>query len=113
MKATEGQNKAIRPSDPDSKAAEGLPQWLHLGKVCDIAEVWVNGQSAGIRWWGNPAFDISGMLHEGDNDLEIEVTTLMCNYMRTLTDNSAARRFTLRRNHEPVSAGLLGPVTLY
>ena len=112
-KAVEGQNKAICPSDTGSKATEGLPQWLHLGKVCDIAEVWVNGQSAGIRWWGNPAFDISGMLHEGDNDLEIEVTTLMCNYMRTLTDNSAARRFTLRRNHEPVSAGLLGPVTLY
>ena len=94
--------------DPD-----GLPQWLHLGKVCDIAEVWVNGQSAGLRWWGEPVYDVTGLLHPGDNELVVEVTTLMCNYMRTLTDNTAARRFTLRRNHDPVSAGLLGPVTLY
>ncbi len=90
-----------------------LPRWLHLGKVCDIAEVWVNGQEAGLRWWGDPVFDLSSLLKPGENELEIQVTTQMCNYMRTLTDNSAARRFTLRRNHEPISAGLLGPITLY
>ena len=92
---------------------KGLPHWLHLGRVCDIAEVRVNGQPAGLRWWGDPVFDVSTLLKPGDNELEIKVTTLMCNYMRTLTDNSAARRFTLRRNHEPVSAGLLGPIVLY
>ena len=86
---------------------------LHLGKVCDIAEVWINGSYAGLRWWGDPVFDLDGLLKPGENEIEIRVTTQMCNYMRTLTDNSAARRFTLRRNHEPVSAGLLGPVTLY
>ena len=117
FKAVEGQNRAICPSTETAAdnqlAADGLPQWLHLGKVCDIAEVWVNGQSAGLRWWGEPVYDISGLLHPSDNELVVEVTTLMCNYMRTLTDNSAARRFTLRRGHEPVSAGLLGPLTLY
>ena len=114
-KGPEVQNKANCTADPAAKAVEAgqLPQWLHLGKVCDIAEVRVNGQPAGLRWWGDPVFDISGLLHPGENELEIQVTTLMCNYMRTLTDNSAARRFTIRRNHEPVSAGLLGPVTLY
>ena len=106
LAATEVQNRPICPS-------EGQPRWLHLGKVCDIAEVFVNGQPAGLRWWGDPVFDIDGLLRPGDNELEIKVTTQMCNYMRTLTDNSAARRFTIRRNHEPVSAGLLGPVSLY
>ncbi len=86
---------------------------LHLGKVCDIAEVWVNGCYAGLRWWGDPVFDLSGLIRPGENELEIRVTTQMCNYMRTLPDNSAAKRFTFRRNHEPVSAGLIGPVTLY
>ncbi len=86
---------------------------LHLGKVCDIAEVWINGSYAGLRWWGDPVFDLDGLLKPGENEIEIRVTTQMCNYMRTLPDNSAAKRFTLRRNHEPVSAGLLGPVTLY
>ncbi len=95
-----------------SDAAQ-MPHLLHLGKVCDIAEVFVNGQPAGLRWWGDPVFDLSGLLRPGDNELEVKVTTQMCNYMRSLTDNSAARRFTFRRNHEPVSAGLLGPVTLY
>ena len=90
-----------------------LPRWLHLGHVCDIAEIRINGQPAGLRWWGDPVFDVSALLKPGDNELEIKVTTLMCNYMRTLTENTAARRFTLRRNHEPVSAGLLGPVILY
>ena len=73
----------------------------------------MNGQSADLRWWGEPVYNVTGLLHPGDNELVVEVTTLMCNYMRTQTDNTAARRFTLRRNHDPVSAGLLGPVTLY
>ena len=89
------------------------PQYLHLGRVCDIAEISLNGQAVGLRWWGDPVFDIGDKLRPGDNDLEIKVTTVMCNYMRSLNDNSAARRFTIRRGHEPVSAGLIGPVTLY
>jgi len=90
-----------------------LPHYLHLGKVCDIAEVSVNGRSAGLRWWGDPVFDISSLLKSGENVLEVKVTTQMCNYMRSLPDNPAAKRFTFRRNHEPVSAGLLGPVSIY
>ena len=96
-----------------SSDAARLPHFLHLGKVCDIAEVFVNGKPAGLRWWGDPVFDVSALIVPGDNELEVKVTTQMCNYMRSLPDNYAAKRFTFRRNHEPVSAGLLGPVTLY
>ncbi len=109
-----GSTVDLQPHEMAGQAGHDVqPFRLHLGKVCDIAEVWVNGRFAGLRWWGDPVFDLSGLLKPGDNELEIRVTTQMCNYMRTLTDNSAAKRFTLRRNHEPVSAGLLGPVTLY
>ena len=93
--------------------ASFAPRYLHLGRVCDIAEIHVNGRLAGLRWWGDPVFAVGDLLRPGENEIEIRVTTVMCNYMRSLSDNSAARRFTLRRGHEPVSAGLLGPVTLY
>ncbi len=92
----------------------GVPRYISLGKVCDIAELRVNGQEAGLRWWGDTTFDLNGLLHEGDNTIEIRVTTMMGNYVRSLgSKNSAARRFILRRDHPPVSAGLLGPVQLY
>ena len=91
-----------------------LPSCIDLGKVCDIAELRINGQDAGLRWWGDSIFETGGLLHEGDNTIEIRVTTMMGNYVRSLgNDNSAARRFILKRNHPLVSAGLLGPVVLY
>ena len=109
-----GSTGDLQPHEMAGQAGHDVqPCRLHLGKVCDIAEVWINGIYAGLRWWGDPVFDLDGLLKPGENEIEIRVTTQMCNYMRTQPDNSAAKRFTLRRNHEPVSAGLLGPVTLY
>ena len=69
---------------------------------------------AGIRWWGNAVFDLSGLLKEGDNVLEVEVHTLMGNYMRTLTDNPVVQRFLLGRKEQPAAPmGLIGPVHIY
>ena len=90
-----------------------LPRFLNLGKACEIAEVTVNGKSAGVKWFGRKLFDVSGLLHKGDNTLEIKVTTLMGNYMQTLKDNKVAQRYVLKRKHPLRSMGLLGPVTLY
>ena len=90
-----------------------LPSYLSLGKVGDIAEVTLNGKPAGLRWWGDPVFEIDGLIREGDNTLEIKVTTMMGNYLQTLPDNSVAQRFILRRKQPLVSAGLIGPVRLY
>ena len=91
-----------------------LPKYIDLGKVCDIAELKINGKDAGLRWWGDSVFDVDGLLSEGDNTVEVKVTTMMGNYVRSLgQENSAARRFIFRRDHPLVSAGLLGPVILY
>ncbi len=91
-----------------------IPSYFNLGRVCDIAELRINGQDAGLRWWGDSTFETGGLFHKGDNTIEIRVTTMMGNYVRSLgNENNAARRFILRRDHPLVSAGLLGPVTIY
>ena len=96
------------------KLSDSIPSYIDLGKVCDIAELRINGKDAGLRWWGESVFETEGLLHEGVNTIEIRVTTMMGNYVRSLgNENSAARRFILRRDHPLVSAGLLGPVILY
>ena len=90
------------------------PCFINLGKVCEIASLRVNGTPAGVRWWGNAVFDLSGLLREGDNTIEVEVRTLMGGYMRTLTDNPVVQRFLLGRKEQPVAPmGLLGPVQFY
>lgn len=90
------------------------PCFINLGKVCEIASLRVNGTPAGVRWWGNAVFDLSGLLREGDNTIEVEVRTLMGGYMRTLTDNPVVQRFLLGRKEQPVAPmGLLGPVRFY
>jgi hypothetical protein len=47
--------------------------------------------------------------------MEIGVITTMGNYMKTLTDNPTAQKFTvLTTKNQPLQPmGLLGPVTMY
>ncbi len=96
-------------------AGEIIPQYLNLGKVWGVAEVWVNGKSCGVKWYGNRIYKIGELLHEGSNDIEIRVITTMGNYMKTLTDNPTAQKYTVRgTKDQPIqSMGLIGPVTLY
>jgi len=47
---------------------------IDLGKVRDIAEVKVNGKSAGLTWAPPYRVDVSAALKPGANRLEIEVT---------------------------------------
>ena len=90
-----------------------LPSYIDLGKVADICSLRVNGHDCGVKWYGRRIYDISGLLHEGDNTLEVTVTTLLGNYVQTLKDSPVAQRFMFRRNNPLVPAGLIGPVTLY
>jgi hypothetical protein len=90
-----------------------LPRYINLGKVADICELKVNGQEAGVKWFGERVYDIGHMLRKGENTLEIKVTTLMGNYMQTLKGNKVAQRFVLKRGQPYVPAGLIGPVKLY
>jgi hypothetical protein len=52
----------------------GQHVWIDLGKVRDIAEVKVNGKSAGLVWAPPYRIDVTSELKPGANKLEIDVT---------------------------------------
>ena len=68
---------------------------LDLGKVNDMAEVWINGEPAGKRLWGPFRYNISGMLNEGHNRIRVRVGNQVDNYYEN-----------------PVASGLFGPVKI-
>jgi hypothetical protein len=98
---------------------------LDLGKVCESARVWVNGQDAGILWGIPFTVRIGKLLKSGINILEIEVANLMANRIRQMD----RQKVEWRNYHEinfvnidykpfdaagwkPMHSGLLGPVTI-
>jgi hypothetical protein len=83
---------------------------LDLGDANGVVEVTLNGQPLGASWWGRHLFDLGDALEEGSNTLEVEVTTVVANYARSLKDNPAAKRWTWW--YPPISTGLVGPVQL-
>ena len=52
---------------------------LDLGQVANLAEVYVNGKSAGSCWKPPFRLDITNLLKPGENQLEIHVTNLWVN----------------------------------
>jgi len=53
--------------------------YLHLGKVCVMAEIKLNGKNLGILWKPPFAVDVTDALAAGNNDLEIQVVNLWPN----------------------------------
>jgi hypothetical protein len=114
--------------------------WLGLGEVKNLAEVRVNGHSAGIVWTAPWRVDIGKLLRAGRNELEIEVVNLWPNRLIGDGDLPEDQRYTKtnvrtyehrlpadfscwwdpacvgrKKSGEPaelLSSGLLGPVVL-
>ena len=90
---------------------------LDLGLVEGVSEVFVNGQSVGVQYFGRRIFDIGKHLKEGQNDIEIRVTTTMGNYLKTF-DREENQTTWVYVNHprreQPLQPmGMIGPVKLY
>jgi len=89
---------------------------LDLGLVEGVSEVFINGQSAGVKYYGRRIYDIGDLLHEGDNNLEIRVTTTLGNYLKTFTkeDNPTIWVYVNhpKRDQPLQSMGMIGPVLL-
>ena len=83
---------------------------IDLGIVEGVSEVLVNGKSLGIRWYGDHSYLLEENLHTGENELQIKVTTVLGNYLKSLEDNPVAKRWI--RWQEYKSQGLIGPVKL-
>jgi len=52
---------------------------LDLGEICDVAEVYLNGKSAGILWKVPYKLDITELIQAGENELIIEVVNQWVN----------------------------------
>lgn len=99
---------------------------LDLGEVRDVAEVFVNGTSAGILWKKPYQADISGLVRPGVNVLKIEIVNLWVNRLTgdmladpkdrfCKTNQSFMVAEVWPGGDEPFRlqpAGLMGPVTL-
>ena len=56
--------------------------WLDLGNAYETAEVFVNGNSVGVRICKPYRFELTGLLREGENQLAVEVTNTLGTQMR-------------------------------
>jgi hypothetical protein len=100
---------------------------IDLGEVRDLAEVFINDQSAGILWKKPYRLDISDLIKSGENELKIEIVNLWVNRLTGDMLSEPDDRY-CRTNHPYVkkdnwagggdetyriqASGLLGPVTL-
>ena len=100
--------------------------FLDLGDVLDVAEVFVNGQSAGVLWTKPFKLDVHDYVTEGLNTLEIRITNMWINRLTGDLSLPPEKRY-CKTNRPPESryyseagdetyrvqrAGLIGPVTL-
>jgi hypothetical protein len=72
-----------------------------------VSELRINGESAGMIWYGSHIYEVGSMWQPGDNLIEIVLTTTLANYCGSLKENQTARNWT-RSYRTPVSSGLAG-----
>ncbi len=91
---------------------------LDLGKVKNIAEVFINGHNLGVLWKTPFRTDITDYLNTGNNSIEIKVTNLWVN--RLIGDQQPGAKEKITFTTMPfysadsplLESGLLGPVQL-
>jgi hypothetical protein len=98
---------------------------IDLGEVFDVAEVFLNNNSAGILWTKPFKVDITDIVKEGENQVEIKITNMWINRLTGDMDLPVEEKF-CRTNRPYIlegsemgdekyrvqDAGLLGPVTI-
>ena len=97
--------------------ARNVSTILDLGLVEGVSEVFVNGKSAGVQYYGRRIYDIGKHLQEGQNDIEIHVTTTMGNYLKTFSREENPTTWVYvnhpRREQPLQPMGMIGPVIIY
>jgi len=89
---------------------------LDLGKVADIAEVVVNGESCGYAWKEPYRVDITSALKEGENQIEVKVANVWVNRLIGDEQPNCPEKITFTDAKSATAdlpllpAGLLGPV---
>ncbi len=86
--------------------------YLDLGKVHGVCELFVNGKSVGVKWYGDRIYSLLDWVHHGDNSILIKVTTTMGNYIGSLKTHKDSMKWIKGKNQPVYSNGLVGPVKL-
>jgi hypothetical protein len=89
--------------------------YFNLGKVYGISEVFINGKPIGTKWYGDRIYNTNKLFVKGHNAIEIKLTSMMGNYMKTLINNPVAQYWTneKRKNQPLQSLGICGPIRIY
>jgi hypothetical protein len=77
-----------------------------------VCELFVNGKSVGVKWYGDRVYSLLNSVQRGDNTLLIKVTTTMGNYIGSLKTNKDSIKWIKGKNQPVYSNGLVGPVKL-
>jgi hypothetical protein len=101
----------------DWSSEKGGRVWLDLGRVADIAEVWVNGVNCGVAWTKPYRVEITKALRKGRNELRIGVTNTWANRLIGDHRRPEEKRVTwtnapYRLDGKLVEAGLMGKVRI-
>jgi hypothetical protein len=72
-----------------------------------VSELRINGESAGMKWYGSHMYEVGSLWSPGSNRIEIVLTTTLANYCGSLKENQTARAWT-QSYRTPVSSGLTG-----
>jgi len=102
----------------DQQAITASSSVLKLGDVHEVAAVRINGKDAGVVWKAPYALDVGGLLHAGENLIEVDVTNLWPNRLIGDAQDPNAKHYawTNIRKYTKVSpllpSGMMGPVTL-
>lgn len=91
---------------------------LNLGKVDMIADVFLNGKSLGAIWCAPYKLDISSALKEGENILEVKVTSTWFNRLvydagQPEKDRKTWTLYSPKSNFALKDSGLLGGIAIY
>ncbi len=94
------------------------PVYIDLGRVMVMAKVKINGEYAGGVWTAPYRLNVTDLLKEGENSLEVEVVNCWRNRIIGEMSMPESERFTfqtktyLDASSELQSSGLLGPVEI-
>ncbi|MTV36995.1 glycosyl hydrolase [Duganella radicis] len=96
---------------------QGKPLLLDLGKLSDVAHIFVNGKDAGYAWRAPYTVDIGALVQPGRNAVEIQVANLWVNRLIGDAQPGASKvAFTTLPTYLPEAvlrpAGLMGPVVV-
>ena len=83
---------------------------MDLGNVQGVSELSINGELLGTKWYGSHRYNLEDSLKPGRNEVEIKLTTIIGNYVKSLKDNPVAQRWTGHQSYYPM--GVMGPIRI-